>query len=84
MYRNDRLSLAPWIQDAYERVAAEIRHRDSGLPPDHAQDCLQIDNEEDAQYALMRLLDRGYLYQVDDELFVTEPEPEPDDGSSRE
>ena len=86
MNRNDRPPLPPWINDAYERLAAEIRHRDGGLTTDRAREHLQteglIDGREDARYALTRLLNRGYLYQVDDELFVTEPESDPDDDGS--
>lgn len=38
----------------------------------HAEDLI----EADAQYAVKRLLDQGYLYTVDDELFLTESNQE--------
>lgn len=77
MYRNDRSRLAPWIEDAYNTLASEIHDQegDHGLGTDRAREVLHANDliGEDAQYALKRLLDRGYLYTVDDELFVTEP-----------
>jgi hypothetical protein len=39
-----------------------------------AQLCAADFNTDDAEYAVERLLNRGYLYQVDGELFVTERE----------
>jgi len=36
----------------------------------------------DAEYAVERLLDRGYLYEVDGHLFVTEREDKPTDSDS--
>lgn len=80
MYRNDRSRLAPWIEEAYDTLASEIRQRedDNGLETDRAQEILhtdeRIEGKEDAQYVLKRLLDRGYLYTVDGKLFVTEPD----------
>jgi SOS response regulatory protein OraA/RecX len=78
MYRNDSPPLAPWLEVAYDRLADEIHHQESGLATNRARTLLHTEglceNEEDAQYAIERLLGRGYLYTVDDELFVTEPD----------
>lgn len=77
MYRNDRSRVTPWIEDAYDRLTHEIHHQDDdhGLGIDRARILLHTDEliEADAQYAVERLLDRGYLYSVDGELFITEP-----------
>lgn len=76
MFRDDRPPLPNWILDAYRQLATQIQSRDGGLPTEEAETILttaEID-ESDAEYALGRLLDRGYLYQVEDELFVTLPD----------
>lgn len=76
MFRDDRPPLPNWILDAYRQLATQIQSRDGGLPTKEAETILataEID-ESDAEYALGRLLDRGYLYQVEDELFVTLPD----------
>lgn len=76
MYRDERPPLSDWILDAYRQLAAQIQPREGGLSTGDAKTLLiteEID-ESDVEYALRRLLDRGYLYQVEGELFVTEPE----------
>lgn len=79
MYRDERPPLSDWILNAYRRLASRIQTRDGGLPTDEAKELLFTEEieESDVEYALQRLIDRGYLYRVDDELFVTEP----DDGA---
>ena len=80
MYRNNHSQLTPWLEDAYATLASEIRQQededDHGLGTDHARELLHTEDliEADAQYAVERLLDRGYLYTVDGELFITEPD----------
>ena len=80
MYRNNRSQLTPWLEDVYETLASEIcqQEDDHGLGTDRARELLHAEDliEADAQYAVERLLDRGYLYTVDGELFVTEPNRE--------
>jgi hypothetical protein len=82
MYRNNRSQLTPWLEDAYATLASEIRQQededDHGLGTDRARELLHTEDliEADAQYAVERLLDRGYLYTVDGELFITEPDRE--------
>ena len=81
-----RPSLADWILDAYTVLAAHLSEAETddghGQVPvisrEEAVDVLLTTDElalepEDADHALTRLLDRGYLYAVDDELRVTIP-----------
>ena len=78
MYRNDRSPLPPWIEDAYETLADEIDQQEGGIATARAQALLYtvnlIEDEADVHYAIDRLLNRGYLYTVEGELFVTEPD----------
>jgi hypothetical protein len=57
--------------DAYEIFA-------TGLPTGDARDRLREKGvaDGDAVYAIERLLNRGYLYEVEDLIFVTTPEEE--------
>ncbi|KDE57766.1 hypothetical protein EL22_09935 [Halostagnicola sp. A56] len=79
-----RPPLPGWIMDAYELLAThscdtvESRNRQS-IPRDRAlevlRDASEVDLEDgDAAHALSRLIDRGYLYEVNGELRVTIPE----------
>jgi hypothetical protein len=76
MFRDDRPPLPDWILDAYRQLAEQIRTRDGGLPIEDAKTFLTTEetDEFDVEYLLQRLLDRGYLYQVEGELFVTLPD----------
>lgn len=67
--------LTEWLGDAFEVLAPAIK-RKSGLTPEEAHDHLQAAGftKEDAKYAIKRLHKRGYLYEVDGQLFVTEPQ----------
>lgn len=80
MYRNNHSQLTPWLEDAYNTLASEIHHQEDGhgLKIDRARKHLHAEDliEADAQYAVKRLLDQGYLYTVDDELFLTESNQE--------
>ena len=75
MTGDDRSPLADWIEEAYDRLARETAARDGGIPIEEARDSLAETGLErgDADYAIERLLERGYLYSVGDELFVTDP-----------
>lgn len=77
MWTSERRHLPPWIEDAYDLLAPRIRDRDGGMPRADAETVLtdrgDLDlNAPDARYALAQLLDRGYLYEVGDTLFVTD------------
>ena len=76
MFRNERPPLSDWILDAYRQLGDQIQSRDGGLPIEDAKAFLITEetDEFDVEYLLQRLLDRGYLYQVEGELFVTQPE----------
>lgn len=69
----------PWVEKAYEVIAPHIRERDGGLPSSHVQELLlEYDDDEleieegDIKYVLERLLERGYFYEVDGALYVTD------------
>lgn len=81
-----RPSLPEWITDAYTVLSDRIRDSDSGESIDHvpairrerAVDVLRTTAElelepGDADYAITRLLERGYFYEVNGELRVTLP-----------
>ncbi|RQG94740.1 hypothetical protein [Natrarchaeobius oligotrophus] len=79
-----RLPLSEWILDAYDVLCTHSFYSDNredaqSVPREQALEILLRTNEltlepEDANYALSRLLERGYFYEVDDELRVTAPE----------
>jgi hypothetical protein len=73
MYHRDKRPLGGVAESAYE-VLLEVTEPDEAIPRDeahtHLLDADFADN--DADYALDRLLSRGYLYAVDEELFVTD------------
>lgn len=81
-----RPPIADWILDAYTVLSASLSEAEPddghGQAPaisrDQAVDVLLTTDElalepDDANHALTRLVDRGYLYAVDDELRVTTP-----------
>ncbi|SFT08849.1 hypothetical protein [Halostagnicola kamekurae] len=79
-----RPPLPEWITDVYEILSTHSSNATAGqggksIPREHALEALrdseQVDLEVgDATHALSRLIDRGYLYEVNDELRITEPE----------
>jgi len=75
MYNTDTRPLGAIAEEAYEILLETIDSSD-GIAVDDARAQLREDDfaAGDADYALDRLLNRGYLYQVDDRLFVTERE----------
>ena len=81
-----RPSLADWVLDAYTVLSVHLSEAETdeshdqvpAISHDQAVDMLLTTDElalepDDADHALTRLLDRGYLYAVDDELRVTTP-----------
>ncbi|WP_254522459.1 hypothetical protein [Natrinema caseinilyticum] len=85
-----RPSLPEWITDAYTVLSDRIRDSDRGESVDrvpairreHAVDVLRTTDEleldpGDADYAITRLLERGYFYEVDGELRITLPAEDP-------
>ncbi len=76
-----RPPLSEWILDAYDVLCTHSLNSDDhedvqSVPREQALEILLRTNElalepEEANYALTRLLERGYFYEVDDELRVT-------------
>lgn len=75
MYNTDNRPLGAIAEKAYEILLETIDSSD-GITVDEARAQLREADfaAGDADYALDRLLNRGYLYEVDDRLFVTERE----------
>lgn len=77
-----RPPLPDWIQEVYEQVVSLIdANSTDGLARDDAITALSADESlgiprEDATYAFDTLLNRGWLYEVDGELRVTDPDRE--------
>ncbi len=79
-----RPPLPGWIMDAYEILDANSHNTAASqdkqsIAREHAlkvlRDSEQLDLETgDASHAVSRLIDRGYLYEVNDELRITIPE----------
>jgi hypothetical protein len=79
MWANEPRSLPDWIEDAYEILASGTAERQEGMSRKQAHDRLLAheafpDEPADAEYAIERLLDSGWLYAVDNELCITDPE----------
>lgn len=72
MYNTPDRSLGSLSEDAYEHLLTAIEPS-AGLASEEALGHLREEGfaEGDAEYAIERLLLRGYLYEVDGELFVT-------------
>ena len=75
MYDRDERPLGAVAESAYE-ILLETIDPDDGIPRTDAHErLLEADYAEaDADYAIDQLLSRGYLYDIDSQLFVTENE----------
>ncbi len=75
MYDRDERPLGAVAESAYQ-VLLETIDPEDGIPRTDAHErLLEADfAEADADYAIDRLLNRGYLYDIDSQLFVTEDE----------
>jgi len=75
MYDRDERPLGAVAESAYE-VLLETVDPENGIQRSGAHErLLEADFAEgDAEYAIDRLLSRGYLYAVNGQLFVTEDE----------
>jgi len=80
MWNEDEPSLPGWIEDAYQplgRYCCEQSDQDS-FTRQQATDFIAEANpgfgDADIEHALDHLLNRGWLYEVDDQLFITELE----------
>jgi hypothetical protein len=75
MSRNPRTSLSPTAKEALEILTDPIQDRaDDGYPQGEAHQLLadhEAFDQSRAERAIHQLLMRGYLYEVDEHLFVT-------------
>lgn len=76
MLNNDSPSLPDWIQDAYESLEPHFETTD-GLSRTDAHhhlpsDADHVEEAGDASYVIDRLLERGWLYEVEGILYKTE------------
>ena len=75
MYDGDERPLGAVAESAYEILLEQCEIEDGFPRSDAYEELLEADfTDGDAEYALDRLLNRGYLYAVDGRLFVTEHE----------
>jgi len=77
--------IADWIETIYRVLGERIVTGDEEIHRDRAPDVLAEtegcpDETEDVEYAIKILLDRGYLYEADSYLRVTDWEASPDDS----
>jgi hypothetical protein len=77
MWTSDQASLPGWIEDAYDDLAPHFEDPSEELPREQARELLvtesdAVDKPADADYALDRLLERGWLYDVDGSLRKTD------------
>ena len=79
MWANEPRSLTDWIEGVYEILVPGIEDREGGLSQEQAHNRLLAHNTfpsepADAEYAIERLLDSGWFYEVDGSLRVTNPD----------
>jgi hypothetical protein len=75
MYDRDERPLGAVAESAYEILLETIDPEEGIQRADAHERLLEADYAEaDADYAIDRLLSRGYLYDIDSQLFVTEDE----------
>jgi hypothetical protein len=71
---NGERRLTPVAEDALDVLREPVESAEEGLPKDEAQAVLVADDrftEADAEYALDVLQNRGYIYYVDDQVYIT-------------
>jgi len=77
MRHRNNPGLATWVRQAYETLEAEYTSGTTELSRTDAQELLlaedtNIEENADAIYVIDRLLDRRWLYQVNDHLRKTD------------
>ena len=77
MWSDDPRPMPEWIQRAYEILVSYTAETGKGIPRARAEDLLVAHDDfsedaADAEYAIDRLLSRGWLYEVDGELRITD------------
>lgn len=71
----DRQPLPPRAKDVLQALRPIRRTMDSELSREQAAMVLQVEGfaEDEIPYYLELLLNRGYLYEVDEDVFLTDP-----------
>jgi len=77
MWSNEPRSLPDWIEDVYQILVSETPDQQTEFSHNQVQNLLLADEDfpdepADAEYAIERLLDSGWLYAVDGELRITD------------
>ena len=73
-YMNGERRLPPFAEDALAVLDEAVGDADDGLPKDEAEAVLVADDRfdtVDAEYALDVLQNRGYIYYVDEQVYIT-------------
>jgi hypothetical protein len=73
-YMNWERRLPPFAGDALAVLDEAVGDADDGLPKDEAETVLVADDrftEGDAEYALNVLQNRGHIYYVDEQVYIT-------------
>lgn len=72
---HDRQPLPPGAKDVLQTLRPILETTDSGMTRDQVAMVLQNDGfaEDEISYYLELLLNRGYLYEVDEDVFLTDP-----------
>lgn len=81
MRSTDQHPLPEWIQLIYDVLTSEIISNNNGIAHEQAIEILleKIDEEEtfqqaDVEYAVEQLLLRGWLYEVNGDIYITDTE----------
>ena len=71
----DRQPLPPGAKDVLQTLRPILGTMDNGMTRDQAAMVLQTEGfaEDEISYYLELLLNRGYLYEVDEDVFLTDP-----------
>ena len=77
MWSDDPRPMPEWIQRAYEILVSYTADTTDGIPRARAEELLVAhedftEDAADAEYAIERLLSRGWLYEVDGKLPITD------------
>jgi hypothetical protein len=77
MWNSDERRLPDWVEDAYDHLAARMHDCEDRISRDDAVTILASNGNlalgvSESKFAIEQLLDRGYLYEVEGVLFVTD------------
>ena len=81
MWSDESRQIPDWIEEAYEVFVSHAADfgDGEGVPRDRAHELLVAhgeftDEPADAKYAIERLIQSGWLYVVDDDVRITDPD----------